>query len=83
MDLFDMPGRLKGEGEMAIIAKLVVCVTPPVVASQIFHATYFFTGLACVGGVLLQSLIPPRKKGLWAGMLVSASFAVVALLWRK
>lgn len=38
-----------GFGEqVTIIAKLVVCVTPPVVASQIFHASYFLTGIACI-----------------------------------
>jgi hypothetical protein len=78
-----MAERLKAEGEIPIIAKLVVCVTPPVVASQIFHVSYFLTGLACVGGVLLQALIPPRKKGLWAGLLISAGVTLVALLWRK
>jgi hypothetical protein len=73
-----------GFGEqVTIIAKLVVCVTPPVIAGQIFHASYFLTALACIGGVLLQALIPPRRKGLWAGLLISVGLTLVAVLWRK
>jgi hypothetical protein len=78
-----MARQLDFEKEIMIIAKLVLFIAPPTVASQMFHATHLVTGLACIGGALLQALIPPRTKSLLVGLALSVGYTVISALWRK
>jgi hypothetical protein len=78
-----MSQQLDFDKQIMIVVKLVLFITPPTVTSQIFHASHLVTGLACIVGVVLQALIPPRTKGLLVGLAISVGYTLIAAFWRR
>jgi hypothetical protein len=58
-----------------LLLKVLVLFVPPTIAPYVFDTAthHFLAGLSLITGVLLQALIPPRRKGL----LLLLGFSVV------
>ena len=71
---------------IALVNIAVMCL--PIILAPIFgfrdlNRHHFEAGLALTAGVLLQALIPPRKKGLVPLLALAVAFTLVYTLFWK
>jgi len=68
----------------AVVLKAFLACMPVSIVVYRFHIqNHFIIGLSLVAGVLLQALIPPRKKGMLLLLTAAIVYALFySLMWK-
>lgn len=68
----------------AAMAKSILLCLPLLVVQPFYdeRSHHLVAGLAVIAGVLLQALVPPRKKLLLPGLVMAVAFTVVYGFWK-
>ena len=64
----------------AFVLKAFVFCVPAATAAQ-FSKSDVILGLSLIVGSLLQSIIPPRKKGLLPMLAISITYTLASFFW--
>jgi hypothetical protein len=78
----DAESKSNGHGPAAIKVFLV-CMPVSIVVYELHVKNHVIIGLSLVAGVLLQALVPPRKRGLLPLLAGTVIYTVIYALLRR